>query len=89
MGVKSANSSKMVIVLNPTTLKHKPLSLKCSDGSLNKNWPLGHAQYSLGGNIGPLIPGVADARRNGFDDVLWLLDDFVQEMSILNVFFLL
>jgi branched-subunit amino acid aminotransferase/4-amino-4-deoxychorismate lyase len=32
---------------------------------------------------------VADAKANGFDDVLWMLDDYVQEMTILNVFFLI
>ena len=30
---------------------------------------------------------MADAKRNGFDDVLWLLDDYVQELTILNIFF--
>lgn len=34
------------------------------------------------------MPAVSDAKANGFDDILWLLDDYVQEMSILNVFFL-
>jgi branched-chain amino acid aminotransferase len=27
-----------------------------------------------------------DAKANGFDDVLWLLDDYVKEMTVLNVF---
>jgi branched-subunit amino acid aminotransferase/4-amino-4-deoxychorismate lyase len=27
-----------------------------------------------------------DAKQNGFDDVLWLLDDFVKEMTVLNIF---
>lgn len=27
-----------------------------------------------------------DARSNGYDDVLWLLDDYVKEMTVLNVF---
>lgn len=89
MGVKTADRSKIIVVLNPTTLRHKALSVKCSDGSTNKNWPMGHAQYSLGGNLGPLVPAVAEARRNGFDDILWMLDDYVQEMSILNVFFVI
>ena len=75
-------------MLNPTTLKHKNLSVKCSDG-VNKNWPLGHGQYTLAGNLGPLVPSVSEAKRNGFDDVLWLLDDDVQEMTILNVMFVL
>ena len=30
-----------------------------------------------------------DAKLNGFDDVLWLLDDYVNEMTVLNVFALL
>ena len=30
-----------------------------------------------------------DATSNGFDDVLWLLDDYVKEMTVLNVFALL
>lgn len=37
--------------------------------------------------MGALVPYVSDAKLNGFDDVLWLLDDYVQEMTILNVFF--
>ena len=30
-----------------------------------------------------------DARANGYDDVLWLLDSYVKEMTVLNVFALL
>ena len=88
MGVKTPNSTKIFAMLNPTTLRHKSLSVKCSDG-VNKNWPLGHGQYTLSGNLGPLVPYVSDAKVNGFDDVLWLLDDFIQEMTILNVFFVI
>ena len=41
MGVKTPANTKIFAMLNPTTLKHKNLSVKCSDG-VNKNWPLGH-----------------------------------------------
>lgn len=88
MGVKTPTKTKLYLILSPTTLKHKILSVKCSDG-VNKNWPLGHGQYTVSGNLGPLVPYVSDAKMNGFDDVLWLLDDFIQEMTILNVFFVL
>lgn len=37
--------------------------------------------------MGPLVPLVQDARANGFDDVLWLMDDYVKECTVLNVFF--
>jgi branched-chain amino acid aminotransferase len=32
---------------------------------------------------------MADAKMNGFDDYLWLLDDYIQEMTVLNVFFVM
>lgn len=87
MGVKTPAKTKIFAMLNPTTLKNKTLAVKCSDG-VNKNWPLGHGQYTLSGNLGPLVPYVSDAKANGFDDVLWLLDDYVQELTILNIFFI-
>jgi branched-subunit amino acid aminotransferase/4-amino-4-deoxychorismate lyase len=38
--------------------------------------------------MAPLIPYVHDAKQNGFDDVLWMLDDYIKEMTVLNVFVL-
>ena len=35
------------------------------------------------------MPYISEAKQNGFDDVLWLLDDFVQEMTVLNVMFVI
>lgn len=66
-------------------MKNRDLSLKCADGAY-KNWPLGHGEFRVSGNIGPLVPVVHDAKQNGFDDVLWMLDDYIKEMTILNVF---
>lgn len=34
------------------------------------------------------MPLITDAKNNGHDDVLWLLDDYVKEMTMLNVFVL-
>ena len=34
------------------------------------------------------MPTVTDAKENGFDDVLWLLDDYVKEMTQHNIFVL-
>jgi len=85
LGVRSPHNTKLLGMLNPVKLKHAPIDLKCSVG-VNKNWPLGHGAFRLGANLGPLIPTVADARDNGFDDVLWLLDDYLTEMTVMNVF---
>lgn len=43
---------------------------------------MGHGNYRISGNFGPCIPSVTDAKNNGFDDVLWLIDDYVEEMTI-------
>lgn len=75
----------MLVMLNPIQLRQKSVNLKCSV-DVNKNWPLGHGQFRVSGNLGPLVPYVSDAKNNGFDDVLWLLDDYIKEMTILNVF---
>ena len=41
LGVKTPARTKIYAMLNPTTLKHRNLSVKCSV-DVNKNWPLGH-----------------------------------------------
>lgn len=75
----------MFAIINPTTLKPKTLNLKCSHGVF-KNWPLGHGAYRISSNFGPLVPTIMDGKDNGFDDILWLLDGFVKEMTVINVF---
>ena len=85
LGVRTPQATKILAMLNPVLLKEKPISLKCSY-NVHKNWPLGHGEYRVSGNLGPLMPSVTDAKMNGFDDVLWLLDDYIKEMTILNVF---
>jgi branched-chain amino acid aminotransferase len=87
LGVRTSHATKILVMLNPLTLKQRPITLKCST-NVNKNWPLGHGEFRLSGNLGPLVPVVTDAKNNGFDDVLWLLDDYIKEMTILNVFIL-
>ena len=73
--------------MSPSTLKNSAIKVKCCT-DVKKNWPLGHGEYRLSGNIGPLVPIIHEAKQNGFDDVLWLLDSFIKEMTILNVFVL-
>lgn len=85
MGVRTPKTTKLYAILNPTTLKNKDLKVKCAYDTF-KTWPLGHGQYKISGNLGPLVPMMVDARNNGFDDVLWLIDDYVKEMTVLNVF---
>lgn len=84
LGVRTPKKTKIFAIINPTTLRPKTLKLKCS-ANIFKNWPLGHGSYRVSSNFGPLIPTIADAKNNGFDDVLWLLDGFVKEMTYINI----
>jgi len=61
MGVRTPGRTKLYAIMNPTTLRHRNLSVKCSY-HINKNWPLGHGQYTIGGNLGPLVPSISDAK---------------------------
>lgn len=85
LGVKTPEKTKIFAIVSPSLMKNNAVKLKCASG-VYKNWPLGHGEYRVSGNIGPLVPTVHDAKINGFDDVLWLLDDYIKEMTILNVF---
>lgn len=86
LGVKTPMKTKIVAYLNPIKMPEKNLSLKCSRST--KSWPLGHGSFRISGNMGPLVPYVQDARSNGFDDLMWMLDDYVKETTTLNVFIL-
>jgi branched-chain amino acid aminotransferase len=88
IGVKSPAKTKIIGFLNPCTIKTRQLKVKCIQDVI-KNWAMGHGEFRISGNFGPLLPTVTDAKINGFDDVLWMIDDYVQEMTILNVFFLI
>jgi len=82
LGVRSPAETKIIVIATPVVEKKgkKQFSLKCST-DVKKNWPLGHGKFRISGNFGPILPTITDARDNGFDDVLWLLDDYVKEMS--------
>lgn len=88
LGIKSPKFTKLYAIISPTTYKTKSLKVKCAH-DVYKNWPLGHGQFRISGNMGALVAQIFDAKNNGFDDVLWLLDDNIKEMTVINVFALI
>ena len=61
LGVNIPQQTKLFVMLSPHLYQNKNLAVKCSV-NVNKNWPLGHGQYRLSGNLGPLVPSVSDAK---------------------------
>ena len=88
LGVRSPKKTKLFAMMNPNTMKMKDRKVKAAHNVI-RNWPMGHGSFRLSGNFGPLLPTIKDARQNGFDDVLWLIDNYIKELTILNVFFLI
>ena len=75
----------MYAIINPTIVDDRALKVACSSG-VSKNWPLGHGSFSISSNIGSLTPCVMEAKEQGYDDVLWLLDDYILELSSKNIY---
>jgi len=89
LGVRTPQNTKIVAIVNPVLLmaRDEAIALKCST-DVKRNCPIGHGRNRISGNLGPILPTVTDAKENGFDDVLWLLDDYVKEMTQHNIFVL-
>lgn len=88
LGVKPPSNARIVAMLSPTSIKQKGLAVKAIK-DVNKNWPLGHGQYTISGNYGPLVPTISEARQNGFDDIMWLQDNNIQDLTFFNLFFVM
>ena len=57
--------------------------------NVTKNWPLGNGSHRISGNFGALVPSLQEAKDNGFDDILWLLDGYIKEMTFSNFYVLM
>jgi branched-subunit amino acid aminotransferase/4-amino-4-deoxychorismate lyase len=87
LGIRTPKHSKIFAIVNPTSLVRKNISLQCNS-NVYKNWPLGHGRYRVAGNLGPLMQMTREVKDNGFDDVMWMIDDYIKELNIHNVFVL-
>eukprot|EP00347_Sterkiella_histriomuscorum_P002388 403368352 len=85
LGIKSSQETKLYAIVNPTIIDESDLKVKCSSNVV-KSWPLGHGRLRLSGNLGSLLPTVQEAKEQGYDDILWMLDDYVKELTVQNVF---
>ena len=60
LGIRTPSKSKVFAIMSPTIVRPKRLKVKTC-GNVFKNWPLGHAAFRVGGNVGPLIPFIVEA----------------------------
>jgi branched-chain amino acid aminotransferase len=85
LGVKTAMASQFNVFLCPTTGSQPNLKVT-TEGEIHKNWPRAHSDFLISSLYGPLCPTMAKAKKSGFDSVLWLVDDYIKELTYGNIF---
>ena len=71
-----------------TSSQFAPVRLMTSADAV-RAWPGGTGRYKVGGNYAGTMSAQQAAQRNGCQQVLWLLDDAIQEVGSMNVFFVM
>jgi branched-chain amino acid aminotransferase len=86
LGVLPAINAKIFIILSTIQAnKTKPLKLLCTE-SITKKYPESFGHLNLGSNLGPVLEELKLARENGYDDILFLINDNITELCDMNVF---
>ena len=86
LGVLPATSSKLFIIMSPINSKQtNPIKVYCPQ-DITKKYPQAFGHLNLGSNIGPILDQLKIAKEKGYDDVLFLLNDNITELTDMNVF---
>ena len=86
LGVLPATSAKIFIIMSPIHVKEpKPLKVICTDDIIKK-YPESFGHLNLPSNLGPILEQMKKAREMGYDDILFLSNDNITELSEMNVF---
>jgi len=91
LGVVKPSKAKLFIV--STTVGpyfpegFKPVALYCDDTKV-RAWPGGSGDKKVGGNYAPGIKYTAEINKLGYQQLLWLTNDYVTEVGTMNFFVL-
>jgi branched-chain amino acid aminotransferase len=89
LGVKAATDVKLFVIISPVGPYYpqgfKPVSVACAVDAV-RAWPGGNGDKKLGANYGPTIYQAQKVNKNGYDQILWLVNDVVSEVGVMNFF---
>lgn len=89
LGVTPANKSKVFIVNTPVGSYFpngfEAIRIICNEG-INRSWPGGFGHAKLGANYGPTLEYYTEIKKKKYDQVLWLINDTVTEVGVMNFF---
>lgn len=89
LGVLPPREAKIFIILSPVgpyfTTGFTAIKIICSEGN-NRSWPGGFGYAKLGANYGPTLEYLIKIKAMGYHQVLWLIDDKITEVGVMNFF---
>lgn len=86
LGVIPACAVKIFMIMSPVHVNEiKPLKVLCTDDIIKKH-PESFGHLNLPSNFGPILEHMKLARQQGYDDILFLFNDNITELSEMNVF---
>jgi len=88
VGVTFPTKAMLFVILSPVgpyyATGFHPVSLLCSDGKYCRAWPGGSGNTKVGGNYAITIAPGKEAVDRGYNQVLWLFDDYCTEVGTMN-----
>jgi branched-chain amino acid aminotransferase len=89
LGVKAPNKVRLFTVISPVGPYYpagfKPVSVYCEPHAV-RAWHGGNGDKKLGSNYGPTIYPANQVIKKGYDQILWLVEDTVSEVGVMNFF---
>ena len=89
LGVKPSSDVKWFTIISPVGPYYpqgfSPVSVYCALDAV-RAWPNGNGDKKLGANYGPTIQPALKVQKKGYDQILWLVNDVVSEVGVMNFF---
>ena len=89
LGVVPPREAKTFTILSPVgpyfPTGFSAIKIVCSENIL-RSWPGGFGYAKLGANYGPTLQYFKQIKEQGFHQILWLIDDVVSEVGVMNFF---
>ncbi len=89
LGVQPPREAKIFAVLTPVgpyfPTGFSAIKIVCSE-NIHRSWPGGFGYAKLGANYGPTLEYFKEIKKQGFQQILWLINDTVTEVGVMNFF---
>jgi branched-chain amino acid aminotransferase len=90
MGVDFPMKAKLYVILSPVgnyfAAGMAGVRIICNDPDVVRSWPAGFGGAKIGANYAPTLGYYKEIKSKGYDQILWLIDDNITEVGVMNFF---